>query len=90
MKSIADLVDKYSGEPTSGPTTVGYTCRVTEEAKIKLLHLSSFLEVKRTRLAGELLEAAINEAFEQVFENFNDEQHRAFAEDMQDYEEHNR
>jgi hypothetical protein len=80
-------MEKYTGEPSSNEPTVGYSCRITEEAKIKLLHLSAHVGIKRTRLASELLEAAIHEALEQVVEDFDEVNQRAYYEDMQDYEQ---
>lgn len=87
MESISNLIDKYTGRSEDGETTVGYTCRITQSAKIKLLHLSGHLGVKRTRLAGEILDAGINEAFDQVFDDFDDDQKEDYHRDVQDYEE---
>jgi len=88
MKSISSVIDKYSGEP--GPeaeTVVSYTCKTTEQYRIKLAHLAAHLDIKRTRLASELFEAAIDEALEQVLEDFNEDNTRSYYEAMQDYEE---
>jgi len=87
MKTVSDLMQKYTGEPSSADPTVGYSCKITEKARIKLLHLSAHVGVKRTKLAGELLEAAIDEAFERVLEDFDENQERSYYEDMQEYEQ---
>ncbi len=86
MENISNLIDKYTGKEQGEPT-VGYTCRISHSAKIKLLHLSGHIGVKRTRLAGEILDAGINEAFDQIFDDMDDDQKEDYYRDMQEYEQ---
>lgn len=87
MKTVGQLIEKYQGKGTENTGTVAYSCKITGAARIKIYHLSLHIGQKRTRLAGELLEAAINEAFEQVYEDLEPGQMQAYEEEMANYEE---
>ncbi len=89
MKTISGIIDKYAGiEPENHfEPVVSYTCRTTEEYRIKLSHLAAHLGTKKTSLATELFEAAIDEAFEQVLEDFDENNSQSYYESMQSYEE---
>ena len=86
MKTVLDVIGKYQekGKPAG---TVGYSCKISGAARIKIGFISDHIGQKRTRLAGELLEAAIDEAFEQVYEDFEPDQIQAYEEEMSNYEE---
>ncbi|MGB3226183.1 MAG: hypothetical protein WBB23_25570, partial [Desulforhopalus sp.] len=81
--------DKYSGPEQDFyvAPVVSYTCRTNEGYRIKLSHLAQHLGTKKTNLATELFEAAIDEAIEQVLEDFEEGLAQSYYEAMQDYEE---
>lgn len=85
MDSISELMDKYTGQDEMETHMVSHTCRISGEARLKLGFLASHLGAKKTRLSGEILEAAINEAFDRVSEHFSPEEEHEFSEEMERY-----
>lgn len=75
MDSLSDVISKYTGDPESEQyeTRRGVTTKISKEAMIKLEAISAHFETKKTPLAGELLEGAINEVFSQVSGSFNED-----------------
>lgn len=74
MDSISDVINKYTGVSDDDlyERRVGVTCKVSRLAMVRLEAIAAHFEVKKTPLAGELLEGAINEVFEQVSGSFDE------------------
>lgn len=84
IKKLSDLVDKYSDGSGPHSGSVGFSCRISSEAKARLSALSSHFGIKKTPLAGEILETAIFELFEQAYENFHDDDKHLFYCEMEE------
>lgn len=87
MKTIGEVIEKYQGKEPGRGRNVPYSCKISGAARIKIGCLAEHMGTKKTRLAGELLEAAINEAFEQIEDEFDPGLLRAYEEEMAEYEE---
>jgi len=88
MKTISGIIQEYTGETDhENEAVVSYTCKTTEEYRIKLTHLALHLGTKKTRLASELFEASIDEALEQVIEDFDSNLRSSFDEEMHNYQQ---
>lgn len=72
MPSLADVVNKYSRYPEYEKMR-GVTTKISEEAHIKLVAIAAHFEVKKTPLAGEILEGAINDIFDQISGDFDED-----------------
>ena len=85
MDTISELMDRYTGQEAE-THMVSHTCRISGESRLKLGFLASHLGAKKTHLSGELLEAAINEAFERVSEDFGPEEDQEYSEELENYQ----
>ena len=72
MQSLSQLITKYTAPPDDGNDVPDYsfTVRIPADARIKLEAIAMHFDVKKTRLASEILEGAINDLFEEVSEQF--------------------
>lgn len=82
MRTITEFIAKYEGGTGDYRSEKPVTSRISPEAYIKLETLAAHFGQKKSPLAGEILEAAINEIFDQVSPNFSDDLERQFAEEM--------
>lgn len=71
MKSIADVINKYSeyGVPENRR---GVTAKISFEGHLKLDTVAAHFGVKKTPFLGELIEGAVNDIFNQVYEEFDE------------------
>lgn len=84
-KKLTDLIEKYSGgETPPGPGTVSYSCKVSLEARAKLDVLAYHFGVKKTPLVSEILETAIGDLFEQIYDDLDENAQEGYAREMED------
>lgn len=86
MKSIADVINKYSeyGVPESRR---GITAKISLEAHLKLETVAAHFGVKKTPFLGELIEGAVNDIFDQVYSEFEEALKMHYHEEAKELEQ---
>lgn len=80
-KGLDDLVQKYSQDetpPWSG-RVVNMSAKISMAAKLKLDALSRHVGVRKTPLIGEIAEAAINDLFERLYDEMDEDLKQGYA-----------
>lgn len=88
-KGLDDLVEKYSQEdaPPWVGRSVGITARIGVLSRLKLDILSQHVGIRKTPLIGEIAEAAINDLFDRLYEEMDDNLKEGYAIELQQMEE---
>jgi hypothetical protein len=89
MQSLSDLITKYSAPPDHQERDVPdycFTAKISPDARLKLEAIALHFDVKKTRLASEILESAINDLFEEVSENFDEDCSRYYQDECEELE----
>lgn len=88
-KGLDDLVEKYTQDdaPPWVERTVSTTARISVLSRLKLEILSQHVGIRKTPLIGEIAEAAINDLFDRLFEEMDDNLKEAYATELQHMEE---
>ena len=86
MDSVSAVISKYTGDSDDDlyERRVGVTTKISRMAMIRLEAIASHFDVKKTPFAGELLEGAINEVFDQVSGSFDENVAMAYDHEMQE------
>ncbi len=73
-KGLNDLVQKYSQEeaPPWAGRVVNMSAKISLSAKLKLDALSEHVGVRKTPLIGEIAEAAINDLFDRLYDEMDE------------------
>lgn len=82
-KGLDDLYAKYSLDsenPNERARTVAFSTKISLNAKNKLDVLSAHIGTKKTPLFGEIAEAAINDLFDMLYDEFDENLQREYHE----------
>jgi predicted DNA-binding protein len=86
MKNLREIVELYTNQNKNSPyhnkNIVSVSARINLEAKIKLQAISNLFGKRPTPLLAELIEASINEIFDQV--ELTDELRKEFESKMRE------
>lgn len=80
-KGLDDLVQKYSQDETPpwAGRVVNMSAKISMSAKLKLDALSQHVGVRKTPLIGEIAEAAINDLFERLYDEMDEDLKQGYA-----------
>ena len=86
-RGLDDLVQKYSQEETPpwAGRVVNMSAKISMSAKLKLDALSEHVGVRKTPLIGEIAEAAINDLFDRLYDEMDENIKQGYAHSL--YEE---
>jgi len=86
-EGIDDLIAKYTGNDPErfGGRTVPFSTRISVSSKLKLEALAAHFNLKKTPLFGEIAEAAINDMFDRLHDDFDESIQRGYSEEIDHY-----
>jgi len=86
-QGIEELIEKYTGDDPErfGGRTVSFSTRINITSKLKLEALAAHFGLKKTPLFGEIAEAAINDMFERLEDDMDENVIREYSEDLEHY-----
>lgn len=87
-EGIDDLIAKYTGTDPErfGGRTVPFSTRISVDSKLKLEALAAHFGLKKTPLFGEIAEAAINDMFDRLHDDMDEDIQRGYAEEVHHYQ----
>lgn len=85
-QGLDDLVQKYSQDepPPWAGRVVTMTAKISMSAKLKLDALSDHVGVRKTPLIGEIAEAAINDLFDRLYDEMDENVKEGYAHSCMD------
>ena len=88
MQALSDLITKYTAPPDHEKDVPDYcfTAKISPDARLKLEAIALHFDVKKTRLASEILESAINDLFDEVSGNFDEDCSRYYHDECEELE----
>lgn len=86
---IEKLIARYTERPGENYsfTTKALTARIKAESMIKLETIAHHFNVKKTPLGGEILENAIEDIFDRIFDDLDEGLRASFAEEMSRFQD---
>jgi predicted DNA-binding protein len=81
------LYNKYTSDTPEGlgERNISFSLKISFETKLKLEAISCHVGVKKTPLLGEIAEAAINEMFDRLEDEMDENIQREYSEDLENY-----
>lgn len=86
-ENLDALYNKYTSDTPEGmgERNISFSLKLSSVSKLKLEAISSHVGVKKTPLLGEIAEAAINEMFDRLEDEMDENILREYSEELENY-----